>query len=127
MITRGIVSKPIQRNDDIFLIDASFNEGFSGGVVLAIKDGVPNFELVGLGKSASASYENILVPEEKEYEKRYNEDVPYEGEVYVTRKREVNYGITRAISSNAIVKFYNKNRKEMLEKGYNLDMIFGKE
>jgi hypothetical protein len=124
MITRGIVSKPIRKNDHQFLIDASFNEGFSGGVVLAIRDGIPNFELVGLGKSASVSYENILIPEKLEYQRRYNPDIPYTGEAYVKVRKDFNYGITRAISSQAIIRFYRKHRKKLLEQGYDLDNLF---
>jgi hypothetical protein len=124
MITRGIISKPVSSRDDFFLIDASFNEGFSGGIVLAIKDGVPNFELVGLGKSASATYENFLVPEKEQYEMLYNEEVPYEGNVYARQKKTVNYGVTRAISANAMIRFYKDHRKDLTAKGYQMDYFF---
>ena len=40
MITRGIVSNPGNAANSTFLIDALFNKGFSGGLVLAIRDGV---------------------------------------------------------------------------------------
>jgi len=124
MITRGIISKPARKNDNYFLIDATFNEGFSGGIILAIRDGVPNFELVGIGRSASLRSENILVPEKKEYEMVYNESIPYEGKMYVKLRKDVNYGVTKAISSYAIKEFYRKNRNVLLTKGYDLDHIF---
>lgn len=124
MITRGIVSKPHQRNADYFLIDASFNQGFSGGIVLAIKDGVPNFEMVGLGKSASATYENIIVPEKRDYENIYNAEVPYEGELFVELRKHVNYGVTKAITTGSIKEFYLDHRKNLKEKGYDLDYFF---
>ena len=47
---------------NIFLVDAVFNRGYSGGIVLAIRDGVPNFELVGLVKSVPAEYEYVMKP-----------------------------------------------------------------
>lgn len=124
MITRGIISKPVNKRDDYFLVDASFNEGFSGGIVMAIKDGVPNFELVGLGRSASATYENYIVPEKKNYELIYNSDIPYDGEMYVEQKKSLNYGVTRAISSHAMVRFYRANRDLLISKGYQLDYFF---
>jgi hypothetical protein len=124
MITRGIVSKPKARQSDYFLIDASFNQGFSGGIVLAIKDGVPNFELVGLGKSASASFENIIIPEKKDYEKVYNPESPYEGELFVELKKNVNYGVTKAISTEAVRGFYKDHRTELMELGFDLDHFF---
>lgn len=122
MITRGIVSPG---RDDYFLIDASFNEGFSGGIVLAIKDGIPNFEVVGIGKSASATFENILVPEKESHEVVYNPDVPYTEDVYVRNRKMVNYGITKAISTSAIREFYKENREGLEGKGYYLVGFFG--
>ena len=62
MITRGIVSNTRDDKSDSFLIDALFNRGFSGGIILAIRDGVPNFELVGMAKSVSAKNEYLLTP-----------------------------------------------------------------
>ena len=50
MISTAIVSNPQQKNKYVFNIDASFNRGSSGGLVIAIRDGTPNFELVGLVK-----------------------------------------------------------------------------
>ncbi len=124
MITRGIVSKPITFSDDAFLIDAIFNEGFSGSVVLAIRDGVPNFEMVGLGKAASVSYDNILVPAKQNQEMIYNPNVPYEGDVFVSQKKEKNYGITYAISTKSIRKFYKDHKDELDRNGYYLDKFF---
>ena len=124
MITRGIVSKPARKKSKYFLIDASFNQGFSGGIVLAIKDGVPNFEIVGLGKSASATYENIITPEKRDYEKIYNSEVPYEGDLFVELRKSVNYGITKAVSSETIRDFYRKNRDDLKRKGFDLDYFF---
>ena len=60
MVTHGIVSNPVPTRNNEFIIDASFNTGISGGAVLAIRDGVPNFELVGIAKSVSAKYSNVL-------------------------------------------------------------------
>jgi len=118
MITRGIVSTPGGKQKKSFLIDALFNKGISGGIVLAIKDGVPNFELVGMAKSVSASYENILVPYEENHARTYNPNVPYDDQVFVRVKKEINYGITYSVASNAIVKFIKKNEVDLAEKGY---------
>jgi hypothetical protein len=124
MVTRGIVSKPVPFTEDSFLIDAVFNEGFSGSIVLAIMDGVPNFQLVGLGKSAAATFDNILVPSSPEHEMIYNPNVPYTGEIFVNMKKDVNYGITYAISTQPIREFFKENRDSLEEKGYYLDSFF---
>ncbi|MCK9203995.1 MAG: hypothetical protein M0P58_06080 [Bacteroidales bacterium] len=38
------------------------NKGFNGGTILAVRDGIPNFELVGLVKSISTKREYVLCP-----------------------------------------------------------------
>lgn len=118
MITRGIVSTPGGKYRKSYLIDALFNKGISGGIVLAIRDGVPNFELVGMAKSVAASYENILIPEEDSHMKQYNPNSPYEGNLFVKMKKEINYGITYSVASNSIKDFIKDHKLELAEKGY---------
>ena len=47
MLTTGVVSKT-EDESDYFMLDVNVNRGASGGIVLAIRDGIPNFELVGI-------------------------------------------------------------------------------
>ena len=89
MITRGIVSSPSRSKKGSFLIDAVFNHGFSGGLVLAIKDGVPNFEMVGMVKSASASYDNYLMPEQPTGKLIYSQNLNYTGSMHVKAKETI--------------------------------------
>lgn len=118
MITRGIVSTPGGKHKKNFLIDALFNKGISGGIVLAIRDGVPNFEMVGMAKSVAARYENVLVPEEESHLKKYNPNTPYQGNTFVKMQKEINYGITYSVSSNSIREFIDDHKIELAEKGY---------
>lgn len=115
VITRGIVSQPDRDKKGSFLIDALFNRGLSGGVLLAVRDGVPNFEVVGITTSAAAETETVLVPERN---KNYDETVPYDGQIYVDNKKSINYGITKAIASEAILSLIEENREYLLENGY---------
>ncbi|NIT56054.1 MAG: hypothetical protein GWN00_07385, partial [Aliifodinibius sp.] len=62
MVTTGIVSSPNRTGEHHFLLDALFNRGLSGGIVLAIRDGIPNFELVGVVNSVAAESEIVLAP-----------------------------------------------------------------
>ncbi|RLC52846.1 MAG: hypothetical protein DRI23_01875 [Candidatus Cloacimonadota bacterium] len=126
MITRGIVSNPGNAEKSTFLIDALFNKGFSGGLVLAIRDGVPNFELVGIAQSVSAEYNYILVPDKERYEYNYNLQLPYTGKSRVALKEEINYGITHAISIEAIQSFIKKNKRELESKGYRTESFLKK-
>jgi len=124
MITRGIVSNPNMDASGRFLIDALFNRGFSGGVVLAIKDGVPNFELVGIAKSVSVKHVYVLRPSEDVGEYSYDPNVPYRGDTYVQLKSDINYGITHAISIETIWTFFDENKKFFIEKGYDFKGLF---
>jgi hypothetical protein len=123
MITKGIVSKANDFENNI-LTDAPFNEGFSGGIALAIRDGLPNFELVGMGRSVTATTEYFLKPEKENYEYTYNPSIPYQGPVYVKQKKDINYGITWIVPIDRIRDFYIANRIPINSAGYSLDSFF---
>jgi len=125
MVTKGIVSKPAEKNAN-FLTDAPFNEGFSGGIVLAVRDGVPNFELVGIGRAVSARTDYFLKPEKQIHEYAYNSAIPYNGNIYVQEEKDINYGVTFVIPINRLRLFYYDYRNQIIEQGYNLDTFFGK-
>jgi len=123
MITRGIVSNTRDDRSSSFLIDALFNRGFSGGIILAIRDGVPNFELVGLAKSVSAKNELLLTPSTTNGKQDYNSNLPYDGDVLVKRYEGINYGITYTISTDEIRDFINENKSILKESGINIDYL----
>ena len=119
VITRGIVSQPDRDKRGAFFIDALFNRGLSGGILLAVRDGVPNFEVVGITTSAAAETETVLVPDRN---KNYDETVPYDGKIYVDNKKSINYGITKAIAAEAILKLIDENREFLLKRGYDFNV-----
>jgi hypothetical protein len=123
MITRGIVSNTRDNMSDSFLIDALFNRGFSGGIILAIRDGVPNFELVGLAKSVSAKNEYLLTPSTASGKLDYNPSYPYDGDIFVKRYEGINYGITYTISTDDINKFINDNKLVLERNGINVSHL----
>ncbi len=118
MVTKAIVSNPNKDESGSFLIDAVINNGMSGGVVLAIRDGVPNFEMVGMIQWVPEVEENVLAPKKLKNNEGYNPIVPYEGEEYVKRFSSIRYGIARVISVEAIKKFFRDNREKFYEKRY---------
>jgi hypothetical protein len=124
MVTRGIVSNPYTGKKGEFLMDALFNPGISGGIVLAVKDGVPNFELVGIAKSVSAKYKNVVKPEKDSYEKVFNPNVPYTDNLYIKLEKDTNYGVTFAASIEAIRDIYFSNKEVFNRKGFFLDNFF---
>jgi len=126
MVTRGIVSQPDRDRQGSFLVDALFNRGFSGGIVLAIKDGVPNFELVGLASSVSADFEYRVIPPNDIGRSGFDPRIPYEGDVFVELNRHINYGITFIVSTEIILNFIKENLDRLKMQGYDLsDLISG--
>lgn len=111
MISKGIVSSPNLDGSGTFLIDAVFNRGFSGGIVLAIRDGVPNFELVGLVRSIPADSEFVLRPAQQSGNKSFNPALPYKGEVFVDQQKTMKYGVTRVIPIEIIAEFIELNSR----------------
>ncbi|MFC2133068.1 serine protease [Bacteroidota bacterium] len=121
MVTKGIVSSPNKDGKGSFLIDAVFNRGFSGGIVLAIRDGVPNFEIVGLIRSVPAENEYLLKPVPTDEKIEYNPLLPYTGDIYVDQRISMKYGITRVIGIEEIVDYIKENENFLRTQGYMLD------
>ena len=123
MVTRGIVSQPDRDHKGSFLVDALFNRGFSGGIVLAIKDGVPNFELVGLASSVAADFEYNIIPPEDIERSGFDPRIPYKGDIHVKFNRTINYGITFIVSTEIILNFIKENLDHLEMKGYDLSSL----
>ena len=124
MLTTGIVSQPQRNGKEQFLIDALFNRGFSGGLVLAVRDGVPNYEMVGIVNAVAADNEAVLIPPKDFEEPAFGHEIPYDDQVYVTTRRRISYGITFGISTEAILDFFEQNRKSIEAAGFDLSRFF---
>jgi hypothetical protein len=122
MLTTGIVSSPGRDKSGGFVVDAVFGRGSSGGIALAIRDGVPNFEFVGMLKLVSAHMFNLLVPQSDDTYLEYDATVPYGGDIFVQKEVEIDYGITQAISAESIGEFLDQNRAALHEKGYDISL-----
>lgn len=118
MVTTGIVSDPNRGKDGSFLLDALFNRGFSGGIVLAVRDGVPNFEWVGIARSAAAEYDLKVKPPEHFDLTKYDDHLPYHGDLFVDQQVEIQYGITHIVPMETIQKFLRQNESKIRAAGY---------
>lgn len=124
MITRGIVSDPKRIKKGSFLIDAVFNQGFSGGPVIAVRDGVPNFEMVGMVKSSAALNKYRLIPEEPEHPSDLIIGEPYTGQINVSMEKEIKYGVTFSVTTETLRNFFKEHQELLEEKGYYLEGFF---
>ena len=118
MVTKGIISSPNKDRRGTFMVDAMFSRGFSGGIALAIRDGIPNFELVGIIKLVSAHSSYVLTPVRENGDVVYDPSTPYKGDMYVERKTEVESGITQAVPVEAIREFIRAHSDELRNRGY---------
>jgi len=125
LITRGIVSDPDRNKSSEFIIDALFNRGCSGGLVLAVKDGVPNFELVGIARSAAAVFEYVVRPSNNFDQSKYDLNFPYTGDLFVDYKANINYGVTQVVPVEKIQEFFRKNAQELRNRGYDFSKFAG--
>lgn len=120
MVTKAIVSSPNRDSKGSFIIDAVVNRGASGAIVLAIKDGVPNFELVGIVQWVPEEEDNIIVPSRLKNNLDYNPLVPYDGDIFVKKYSSIRYGIARVISIELIKEFITNNLEKLSEQKYDL-------
>ena len=122
VVTKAIVSKSERGDPDEFTVDALLNKGFSGGPILAIRDGVPNFEFVGMVRSVSSDLESYLKPAPDN--KRYNAIFPYKGDIFNDTREYFHYGLNFIIPAGKILEFYSRHRDELIREGYDLDPFF---
>ena len=125
MLSTGVISGPPGENKSIFYINTPFNRGSSGGPVFAIRDGVPNFELVGIVKSVSAEMKPYLAPAEdtprftgKDFQEIFN------GESIIKTHENIFYGVTYVVAIEVIEQFIEDNRINLAEKGFDIDQFF---
>lgn len=124
MVSKAIVSSPNMDGKGSFLIDAVVNRGFSGGIVLGIRDGIPNFELVGIIRAVPEETRYVLQPEKLKNNLQYSPIVPYRGDVYAIQKEDLKYGIARVIPIEMIDKFMNDNEEKLSDLGYYMKDFF---
>jgi S1-C subfamily serine protease len=122
MITKGLVSPAPKRPAGEFTVDALLNKGCSGGIILALRNGVPNFELVGMVKTVNSSREEFLRPATDQ--QRTPDWIPYKGDVYVGSSDNIQYGLNAVVTMESIAGFYSAHRGDLVLSGYNLDGFF---
>lgn len=120
MVSRSLVSLPDPYIPDRFYLDASFNPGFSGGIVVGVRSDTTEMHWLGMANSAFAETEYYLTPRQ-ENEGSYDPFLPYNESVYIKEKKRINYGVTNAISAKVIRGFLRANQTLMENNGIVVD------
>jgi hypothetical protein len=123
MVTQAMVSNPEGSSRDRFITDALYNRGISGSPVLAIRDGIPNLEIVGMATSAMADKLLFTRPPEN-VSNVVNPEEPYSGELFVDHVHHIKYGVTFNTSIDAIQKFFRKYADELEKYEVNKELLF---
>jgi len=123
MVSSGLVSLRPEDPRGHFLVDALFNRGFSGGLVLSYLDGPGSMEWLGICTSVSADYEEILVPEESVAGREYDTERPYRGRVFIDKLSRINYGVTHVVPVEQIQLFLDENRETLEQKGFRPELF----
>lgn len=121
IISTALVSSPDRDKRHSFIVDATLHRGVSGGLILALRDGPPNFELIGVANAISGEREYILRPDRKVMESELEFNRPYDGEIYIDTQVRINYGITFAVSIESIREFIKNNQNSLRQEGFYLD------
>ncbi|MDP1623096.1 MAG: hypothetical protein Q8M08_12245 [Bacteroidales bacterium] len=122
VMTRGLASPAPKRPMGDFSIDALLNHGFSGGIILATRSGIPDFELLGMVKTVHSTREEYLKPATDQ--QRTPDWMAYRGDAVVGKSDHIQYGLNAVVPVEAIRDFYRKNRDELILNGYDLDYFF---
>jgi hypothetical protein len=120
MVTHAIVSSPNRDAAGTFLLNAGFKPGYSGGAIFALRDGVPNFEVVGLVKASKGSIEYTMSPTHEGDFFEGDLTTPYTGDLYVERRTDLDHGVAEAISAEDIMEFLARNHAALRTLGYDI-------
>ncbi len=123
MVLSSIVSAPVNEKK-YFIVNATMHNGISGGLVLALRDGVPHFELVGIINALSAFHQVVLRPEPGITAEDIMPSQPYSGNVYLVEQAQIIDGISFAIPAETIKSFLERQRKSLEGKSYFISTAF---
>lgn len=117
MATRALVSDPDRDRAGGFLTDGLWNEGISGGVVLAIRGDDGALEWVGMTRAGAGESEVRLQPADPEL---IDPDlaIRYDGPVYAEPTLRIRYGITYSVPMPTIRAFVHRHGALLRQDGY---------
>lgn len=121
MVSRGVAT-PQEDASDSFVIDGNWNQGVSGGAILAMRGSEEVLEWVGMARAAAAVREQRLIPSEVDAEE-YDPALPYEGPVFLDEMLRIQYGVTLSVPMSTIRDFIEDNRARLTRLGYEVPRL----
>lgn len=118
MVTRAIVSDPDRDGHGAFFTDGLWNEGISGGMILAVRGETGALEPVGLARAGAADRELRLLPDTTGITVDQDLVRPYEGTLYLESFLRIQYGITLSVSMTVVNEFLSRSRAAVRTRGY---------
>ena len=110
VVSNAVVSHPNNNDAHDFIINATMYQGVSGGIIVALRDGPPHFELVGIANALPILQHLVLRPDRNTEITPSTFGQPYQGSVFIERQNEIIQGMTFAISAESILSFFKKNK-----------------
>jgi hypothetical protein len=104
LVTRMIVSSPDRDGQGAFITDGIWNEGMSGGLIVAIRGNTGALELVGLARASAAEREFRLVPDTVGIAPGAP-TIRYDGPLWLEAGLRPTYGIALPIAMTSIDEF----------------------
>jgi len=119
MMVQGIVSNSTDNSYPTYNHNSLFNRGLSGGLVVALRGDVPNFEWVGISNASSATTEYNLKPS-RQTSFDLEERQIYSDTVFVEKQIQINQGISKSVKPSVIRNFIKKNSQAIDQAGFDL-------
>jgi hypothetical protein len=116
MVTRGLASP--SKYKDKFIVDTSFNRGFSGGITITFDNQTGNYHYIGMANSTAYDSQIALSPSDGIINLEAYKSSPYEDEVYIKELKMINYGITFVVSDGIITDFFKREEENLRQLGY---------
>ena len=119
MVTRAIVSDPNRDQRGGFLTDGMWNEGISGGAILAVRGDGGGLEWIGITRAGAGSREVRLQPLEPDPPEE-DFGILYEGPIFAEPAIRIQYGITFSVPMTAVRAFLDDHEVLLRRHGYDL-------
>jgi hypothetical protein len=116
LVTKGLASP--SKYKDKFIVDASFNRGFSGGITITFDNQTGNYQYIGMANSTAYDSQIALSPSDAILNLETYKFSPYEEDVYIKELKMINYGITFIVRGEVIADFFKKEEDKLRQLGY---------